>query len=62
MKYELKITEKAKYEVTESYIYYEKLQTGLGEEFLSHLETFFNESKLIQSIFLKRKLLIVKHF
>jgi len=41
MTYILELKEYAKIEIIEAYFYYEEKRTGLGEEFLEHLDTYF---------------------
>lgn len=41
MTYILELKEYAKVEIIEAYFYYEEKRTGLGEEFLEHLDTYF---------------------
>lgn len=41
MAYILEIKEEAAFEIVAAYRYYEKKQTGLGEEFLKHLDIYF---------------------
>lgn len=41
MTYILELKEYAKAEIIEAYLYYEEKRTGLGEEFLEHLDTYF---------------------
>ncbi|MPS74257.1 MAG: type II toxin-antitoxin system RelE/ParE family toxin [Chryseobacterium sp.] len=38
--YELEIQEEANLEILETYIYYENIQTGLGERFLKQIEIY----------------------
>ena len=45
MSYILEIKNEANLEITEAYLYYEKKRIGLGEEFLSHLDTYFTRIK-----------------
>jgi hypothetical protein len=42
MKYSLEIKDEANLETIEAYLYYEGKRTGLGEEFLEHLDTYFD--------------------
>jgi hypothetical protein len=42
MAYELEIKEEANLETIEAYLYYEKKRPGLGEEFLEHLDAYFD--------------------
>lgn len=41
MIYELIVQEEAGLEILETYIYYESIQTGLGEKFLQQVEKYF---------------------
>lgn len=41
MKYTLEVKEEANREIIEAYLYYEEKRAGLGEEFLEHLDTYF---------------------
>lgn len=42
MAYVLQIKEEANLEIIETYLYYEEKRIGLGEEFLEHLDVYFN--------------------
>ncbi len=42
MKYNIEIKDEANTETMKAYLYYEDKRTGLGEEFLEHLENYFN--------------------
>lgn len=42
MTYVLEVKEEANLEIIEAYLYYEEKRTGLGEEFLEHLDTYFD--------------------
>lgn len=42
MAYDLEVTNDANLEIIEAYLYYEKKRTRLGEEFLEHLDTYFD--------------------
>ncbi|WP_438426249.1 type II toxin-antitoxin system RelE/ParE family toxin [Aquimarina macrocephali] len=42
MKYELEIKEEANLEMIKAYLYYEKQQIGLGEQFLTHLDIYID--------------------
>jgi hypothetical protein len=46
MTYTLEVKNEANIEIIEAYLYYEEKRTGLGEEFLEHLETYFNRIKI----------------
>lgn len=41
MKYILEIKDEANIEIIEAYLYYEEKRLGLGEEFLDHLNSYF---------------------
>lgn len=41
MSYRIEIKEEAKLEIVEAYSYYEEKRIGLGEEFLEHLNMYF---------------------
>ena len=41
MIYVLDVKDEANIEIIEAYLYYEEKRTGLGEEFLEHLNTYF---------------------
>tara|TARA_R110000868_G_scaffold12295_1_gene59302 strand:+ start:335 stop:625 length:291 start_codon:yes stop_codon:yes gene_type:complete len=41
MSYILEVKDEANLEIIEAYLYYEEKRTGLGEEFLEHLDTYF---------------------
>lgn len=41
MKYTLEIKDEANLETIEAYLYYEEKRKGLGEEFLEHLDIYF---------------------
>ena len=41
MAYDLEVTNDANLEIIEAYLYYEKKRARLGEEFLEHLDTYF---------------------
>lgn len=41
MTYILEVKDKANLEIIEAYLYYEEKRTGLGEEFLEHLDSYF---------------------
>jgi len=45
MVYGLEIKEEAHLEIVEAFLYYEEKRTGLGEEFLMHLDTYFERIK-----------------
>jgi len=45
MKCSLEIKDEANLEIIEAYLYYEEKRTGLGEEFLEHLESYFDRIK-----------------
>lgn len=38
----IEVKESANVEIIEAYLYYEEKRTGLGEEFLEHLDTYFD--------------------
>ena len=40
MAYILEVKDAANIEITEAYLYYEEKRTGLGEEFLEHLDAY----------------------
>ncbi len=42
MKYDLVIKDFANQEIIQVYLYYEEKRIGLGEEFLKHLDSYFN--------------------
>lgn len=42
MPYILEFKDEANQEIIEAYLYYEEKRTGLGEEFLEHLDTYFD--------------------
>ena len=42
MTYILEVKAEANIEIIDAYLFYEENRTGLGEEFLEHLETYFN--------------------
>lgn len=42
MTYILEITAQANLEIIEAYLYYEEKRLGLGEEFLEHLNVYFD--------------------
>jgi len=42
MTYILEVKEEANSEIIEAYLYYEAKRIGLGEEFLEHLDTYFD--------------------
>lgn len=42
MNYTLEIKREANIEAIEAYLYYEQKRFGLGEEFLEHLDIYFN--------------------
>ena len=42
MNYKLEIKREANIEAIEAYVYYEEKRIGLGEEFLEHLDIYFN--------------------
>lgn len=42
MAYILEVKDEANLEIIEAYLYYEEKRTGLGEEFLEHLDTYFD--------------------
>lgn len=42
MTYILEVKDEANLEIIEAYLYYEEKRTGLGEEFLEHLDTYFD--------------------
>ncbi len=41
MTFTLEIKEEAAIEITDAYVYYEEKRVGLGEEFLEHLDLYF---------------------
>jgi len=41
MSYILEVKDEANIEIVEAYLYYEEKRTGLGEEFLEHLDIYF---------------------
>lgn len=41
MSYILEIKHEANLEIVQAYLYYEEKRLGLGEEFLEHLDTYF---------------------
>jgi len=41
MAYLLEIKDGANWEIIEAYLYYQEKRTGLGEEFLEHLDSYF---------------------
>lgn len=41
MRYQLEIKDQANLEIIEAYLYYEEKRIGLGEEFLEHLDIYF---------------------
>jgi plasmid stabilization system protein ParE len=41
MSYILEIKDEANREIIEAYLYYQEKRTGLGEEFLEHLDSYF---------------------
>jgi plasmid stabilization system protein ParE len=41
MTYILDVKDEANIEIIEAFLYYEEKRTGLGEEFLEHLDTYF---------------------
>jgi|TARA_B110000908_G_C10094541_1_gene375658 hypothetical protein len=41
MSYILEVKDEANLEIIEAYLYYEEKRTGLGEEFLEHLNGYF---------------------
>lgn len=45
MLFALGIKEEASFEILEAYLYYENKRQGLGEEFLTHLQVYFNRIK-----------------
>lgn len=45
MAYQFEIKEEANFEIIEAYRYYEAKQIGLGEQFLSHLDIYFERIK-----------------
>jgi hypothetical protein len=42
MTYDLEVKDEANLEIIEAYLYYEEKRKGLGEEFLVHLDTYFD--------------------
>ena len=42
MAYILEVKDEANLEIIEAFLYYEEKRIGLGEEFLEHLETYFD--------------------
>ncbi len=42
MAYILEVKDEANIEIIEAYLYYELKRVGLGEEFLEHLDTYFD--------------------
>lgn len=42
MSYILVVKDEANLEIIKAYLYYEEKRTGLGEEFLEHLDTYFD--------------------
>lgn len=42
MAYDLEVKDEANVEIIEAYLYYEEKRIGLGEEFLEHLDTYFD--------------------
>jgi len=42
MAYILEVKDEANLEIIEAYLYYEDKRTGLGEEFLEHLDIYFD--------------------
>ena len=42
MLYVLEFKDEANIEIIEAYLYYEEKRSGLGEEFLEHLDTYFD--------------------
>lgn len=42
MKYEIEIKDEANLETIDGYLYYEDKRIGLGEEFLAHLDSYFD--------------------
>lgn len=42
MKYILEVKDEANIEIIESYLYYENKREGLGEEFIEHIDIFFD--------------------
>jgi len=42
MTYILEVKDEANLEIIEAYLYYEEKRAGLGEEFLDHLDTYFD--------------------
>lgn len=41
MAYILEIKDEANWEIIKAYLYYQEKRTGLGEEFLEHLDVYF---------------------
>lgn len=42
MAYDLEVKDEANIEIIEAYLYYEEKRVGLGEEFLEHLDAYFD--------------------
>ncbi|MEA1785608.1 hypothetical protein U1E44_05870 [Arenibacter sp. GZD96] len=55
MAYVLEVKDEANLEIIEAYLYYEEKRTGLGEEFIEHLDTFLIGSKRVQNTFHKNE-------
>jgi len=51
MEYDIEIKDYANHEITLAYLYYEDKRKGLGEEFLSHLTTFFCKNTKVSKTF-----------
>ncbi len=55
MKYSLEIKDEANLETIEAYLYYEGKRKGLGEEFLEHLDTYFDRIRANPKHFPKKR-------
>lgn len=44
MEFHLEIKEEAALEIAKAYLYYQDKRLGLGEEFLDHLNIYFNRN------------------
>ena len=55
MAYILEVKDAANTEITEAYLYYEEKRTGLGEEFLEHLDAYFDRITTNPNHFSKKR-------
>lgn len=62
MTYILEIKNEANIEIIKAYLYYEEKRMGLGEEFLEHLDAYFDRIKANPKHFPQKRKPIERHF